>query len=269
MNFFVYVHRKASNGQVFYVGKGCRYRHKSLWNRSQHWQNIVNKHGYTIEIVESGMQEWWAFELERELILKYKDHGICNKTEGGDGASGVIVSDETKRKHKERRWTPEWRKNLSDKAKERFANPEYRSAHIDRQRVIMSKEDVKQKLRDAAIRQFSNPEARDRAKILTLKQFSNPDAVELARKKALARFDTPEKRSVHAQAKQVRCIDNGMTFGTTTLAAEWVTSWREAKSDFSQIAKACRGIVKTAYGLRWEYIIQPQSMEVLELPPAG
>jgi hypothetical protein len=200
------------------------------------------------------MQEWWAFELERDLILKYKDHGLCNRTDGGEGASGTVVSEETRAKHRAIRWSEKWRRNLSDKAKERFSNPEYKQAHKERQNKIMANPRVKDKIRQSVLKYVSTPEARERARRVSIKHFSNPEARKIARDRALARFDTPEKRSNHAQAKALRCIDNGMIFGTTTLAAEWVTSWKESKADNSQIAKACRGIIKSAYGLRWEYI---------------
>lgn len=254
MNFFVYLHRRASNGKVFYVGKGTRYRHKSKWNRTQHWHNIVNKHGYTVEIVQHGMQEWWAFELEKDLILKYKDHGLCNRTDGGEGASGCVASKETKAKFKQQRWSEKWRTNLSNKAKIRFANPEYRQKHAATLKTLMSRPEVKQRLRESANKQFSDPAARELARQKTLAQFANPQAIAHAKLKALERFNTPEKRALHVQAKAVRCMDNGMVFGTTTLAAEWVTSWRGAKADNSQIAKACRGTIPSAYKLRWEYL---------------
>jgi len=253
MDFFVYLHRRASNGKVFYVGKGTRYRHKSKWNRSQHWHNIVKKHGYTIEIVQHGMQEWWAFELETDLILKYKDHGLCNRTDGGEGASGATLSEEAKQKRRIFTQSESWRKNISNKAKERFANPEFKKAHAKRQAEIANRTDVKTKLRNAALKQFANPEVRNRAKLLTQKYFSNPIARQLARQKALARFDTPEKRAAHVQSKAIICLDNNMIFGSTTLAAEWVASWR-GKADNSQIAKACRGLVPKAYNLRWRYL---------------
>lgn len=253
MDFFVYLHRRASNGKVFYVGKGTRYRHKSKWNRSQHWHNIVKKHGYTIEIVQGGMQEWWAFELEKDLILKYKDHGLCNRTDGGEGASGVVPSEETKQKRRILFQSESWRKNLSNKAKERFANPEFKAAHAKRQVEIANRPEVKTKLRNAALRQFSDSQARDKARLTAIRQFSNPIARQVAKQKALARFDTPEKRAAHVQAKAIVCLDNNMIFGSTTLAAEWVASWR-GKADNSQIAKACRGLISTAYNLRWRYL---------------
>lgn len=260
MQFFVYLHRRASNGKVFYVGKGCRYRHKSLWNRSQHWKNIVAKHGYTIEVVANGMTEKEAFDLEKKLISKYKDDGLCNRTLGGEGASGVKVSEETKRKHKERRSSHEWRANLSKKARERFANPEFRKAHAERIRKQMKSDIVREKIRQAAIKQFSDPLAREKLRQRALKHFSNPKAIEVSREKALARFDTPEKRAAHAQAKAILCVEANMTFGTSTLAAEWLRA-TTGRGDNSQICKACRGIIKSAYGYTWKFAKQAMEVE--------
>lgn len=266
-DYFVYLHRRATNKKVFYVGKGTRYRHKSKWNRSQHWHNIVNKHGYIIEIVQAGMQEWWAFELERELILKYQNHGLCNRTEGGEGASGHRPTLEQKEKRRRTFEEKQCGKSISNKSKERFKNPEYMERHKQNQRELMKRPEIIEKLRQAANKQFASKQAREIQRQNTILQFSNPEARHLARQKALARFDTPEKRSRHAQAKALICVDNNMTFGSTTLAAEWVTTWRGTKADNSQIAKACRGIIKTAYSLRWAYI--KPSKEVLAESGAG
>ena len=71
MDYYVYLHRKATTGEVFYVGKGCKNRAWSSGGRSRLWKYIVNKHGYTVEIYQDCIQEWYAFELEVDLILKY------------------------------------------------------------------------------------------------------------------------------------------------------------------------------------------------------
>lgn len=86
-DFYVYLHRKASTGEVFYVGKGHGRR---AWSnqRSLYWHNIVKKHGFTVEFVATGLQEWYSFELERELIAFYGRDFLCNMTDGGDGISG-------------------------------------------------------------------------------------------------------------------------------------------------------------------------------------
>lgn len=261
MKYFVYIHRRATDGRVFYVGKGCRYRHKSTWNRSAHWHNIVNKHGYTIEIVENGMTEKDAFALEIDLIAKYKDHGLCNRTIGGEGASGVIVSEETKAKHRALRWTPEWRNNISQKAKERYADPAFKEAQKVIRKEVMNRPEVKDKLRAAHQKYFSNPKAVEAAREKALRQFSDPKARDLARKNALTRFDTPEKRAAHAQAKALRCVETGAVFGTGTLAAEWVSTVIGRKADNSSIARACRQGTKS-YGYHWEYVIDSMEAEV-------
>jgi hypothetical protein len=99
----VYVHRKKDCGTPFYVGKGKDCRAFSIHGRSALWNRTVNKHGYTVEIYESGLQEWYAFELEKELISLYGrlDIGLgslVNFTDGGDGASGMIQSVESRHK---------------------------------------------------------------------------------------------------------------------------------------------------------------------------
>ena len=90
-DFYVYLHRKATTGEVFYVGKGNGRR---AWSnqRSKYWHGIVKKHGLVVEIVQSGLQEWYSFELERELIASYGRESLCNMTDGGDGISGFSHS---------------------------------------------------------------------------------------------------------------------------------------------------------------------------------
>jgi hypothetical protein len=112
-DFYVYLHRKVSNGEVFYVGKGKAGR---AWNkvaRSRYWKAIVAKHGFYVEIVQSGMQEWWSFELEKDLIQKYGRENLCNLTDGGDGMSGHFHSEESIAKMKGHSVSEETRKKIS------------------------------------------------------------------------------------------------------------------------------------------------------------
>lgn len=251
--FFVYLHRRASDNIVFYVGKGCRYRHKSKWNRSQHWYDTVNKHGLVIEIVQDNLSEAEAFTLEIELIVKYKSIALCNRTAGGEGASGVTVSESTRAKHKTLRWSPEWRKNLSAKAKERYQDPEYSAKSKAAITLALNRPEVKEKLRLRHAEQFATPGAREAASHRSKLAWANPEARKVLRVKALARFDSPEKRAKHVQAKAIQCVETGQIFGTGTLAAEWVTLVRGKKADNSSIAKAARrGIA--AYGFHWIYV---------------
>jgi hypothetical protein len=123
MDFYVYLHRKASNGEVFYVGKGKNRRAWSMNGRTEYWHRVVNKHGLVVEIVLFGLQEWYAFELETDLIALYgrKDLGegcLINMADGGEGASGTRRSVETRTRMSKAKkgvvFSDEHRKNLSN-----------------------------------------------------------------------------------------------------------------------------------------------------------
>lgn len=103
---YVYLHKKADTGDVFYVGIGSKprfYRAYEKTKRSKHWINLVNKHGLIVEVLYTGLTWAEAQEKERETILLIGriDLGtgpLINRTAGGEGANGVIVSEETKAK---------------------------------------------------------------------------------------------------------------------------------------------------------------------------
>ena len=91
MNFYVYLHRKKTTGEVFYIGKGKGNRAWSKKGRNDHWNRVAKKHGFTVEVHTNDIQEWYAFELERELIAYYGrvqdgTGTLVNYTDGGEGA---------------------------------------------------------------------------------------------------------------------------------------------------------------------------------------
>lgn len=99
MDYYVYLHRKKTTGEVFYVGKGCKGRAWTKHGRSIFWKRIVKKHGFLVEIVASGLREWYSFELEKELIAYHgridtKTGTLINFTDGGEGGSGLVRSPE-------------------------------------------------------------------------------------------------------------------------------------------------------------------------------
>lgn len=91
-DYFVYVHRRADNGHVFYVGKGKRKRCFSKRGRNEHWSRVVEKYGFYVELVLGGLSNELACELECELINFYGMDRLTNKTTGGEGAPGRVVS---------------------------------------------------------------------------------------------------------------------------------------------------------------------------------
>lgn len=96
-NYCVYVHRKITDGSIFYVGKGCgekRARSKSA--RSTRWKRSEAKHGRSVHIVASGLTNDAACELEIFLISEIGRESLVNMTDGGEGAPGRTVSKRTR-----------------------------------------------------------------------------------------------------------------------------------------------------------------------------
>ena len=94
-NYQIYFHKRNDTNEIFYVGMGKDYRPKDKHSRSQWWWNVVNKVGYTIEIVHEGLTWDEACEYETKYIKDFgrKDMGtgiLVNMTDGGDGTHGHI-----------------------------------------------------------------------------------------------------------------------------------------------------------------------------------
>lgn len=112
---YVYIHKRKSDGVVFYVGKGSMRptdkrqtykRAKSSSLRSLWWQRVAEKHGFEAEIIADCRTDGAAQNLEKALIKKYGRlqlglGTLVNMTDGGDGHSGVLTSDDLRRKRSE------------------------------------------------------------------------------------------------------------------------------------------------------------------------
>lgn len=121
--FYTYIHRKASDGSVFYVGKGISSRASTTHGRNTFWHNVVNKHGFKFEICARWQTSKEALDHERFLISCFKDMGIklTNLTAGGDGPTGRKMPPDQLTKHieriKEQAKNPEWRAKISNSLK--------------------------------------------------------------------------------------------------------------------------------------------------------
>ena len=102
---YVYVHRKKTNGCIFYVGKATGTRGWQTTGRNSIWHRIAEKHGVISEIVLDNMDEGSAFTLEKDLIAYYgklcDQTGILsNITDGGEGLLGNKPSESSILKQK-------------------------------------------------------------------------------------------------------------------------------------------------------------------------
>jgi hypothetical protein len=85
--FYIYCHRRLTDGKCFYIGKGTGNRWKSSHFRNQYWKNIVNKCGFEPIILVNNISEQKAFELESYFCnqIGYKNLANLNQ-EKGNGA---------------------------------------------------------------------------------------------------------------------------------------------------------------------------------------
>ena len=101
MNICLYYHKKL-NGEIFYVGIGDLKRPYSKYQRNKFWHNVVNKHGFIVEIVHKDITWEEACLLEKKYIKLFgrRDLGngsLVNLTDGGEGTRGLIVSEDQRR----------------------------------------------------------------------------------------------------------------------------------------------------------------------------
>lgn len=117
--FYVYEHWRLDRDECFYVGKGTRYRAYEMCSRNPHHKAVMAKlarigSAAEVRIVRTGLSEEEAFALEVERIAFWNSVGVdlTNMTNGGEGASGYVYSEERKasvsQRFKGKKQTPEW-----------------------------------------------------------------------------------------------------------------------------------------------------------------
>lgn len=100
--FYVYQWFNKDTGEIFYVGKGCNNRYKTINHRNSLFLNYLENHNCDSKIIAYFEKEEDAFKYEHEKILELKAKGqcSCNLDDGGTGGVNFI-------------WTPEMRKYKS------------------------------------------------------------------------------------------------------------------------------------------------------------
>jgi hypothetical protein len=173
----VYAHYRKSDGLMFYIGIGTNERPYE-YGRNQHWNNVVAKHGYRVEVLLTDLTWAEACAVEVEMIAAFRSDlvrskaKLTNLTDGGDGAKGwskdprnvgwvesLIVS---KRKLAE---SPEWRRNVAEAARKRSASPEGRARMAAMGRKMAQDPEWVRKSANVAINRAADPSYRQRAQM--------------------------------------------------------------------------------------------------------
>jgi hypothetical protein len=154
--FYVYAHYKMGEENIpFYIGKGVHvqlknevgyYRAYTTSRRNRLWTNIFNKYGVRVVILHDNIVEKEAFEIETTLIkfwgrINLKTGQLANLTDGGEGESGQVRSEESKEKTRQTLMNHEvkesTRKKIGDKARGR-PSPNKGKKQTEEQRKLNS-----------------------------------------------------------------------------------------------------------------------------------
>lgn len=223
--FYVYVHRRADNNAIFYVGKGKRDRATSQ-QRNIYWKRVVAKHGFYLEKVATGLTEDQAFSLEIDLIAFYGRRNLCNLTDGGEGRSGSVQSTETKSKISKTMLGVKKSEKTKEKMKNAQNMPEARELRSLAMKGKIVSSNTRKKLSEKAKMQHKDPKK---------------SAKRLAAYRAV-------------MSKRICCIDLNICFSAIADAELFlIENYGVKKGANKNISTVLKGKRSNAYGFQWCY----------------
>ena len=241
---YVYIHIRNDNGRVFYVGRGTEYRAWATKGRNAHWVNIFNKHGRTVEIVESGLTLDESKLLEKMVIelAVACDCPLANKTSGGDGVSGLVFDDESRIKM-----------SRSQGGRRVFC-----SNGMVFDTGQKAAEWLQENGEGLALSGHISACARgERGSAWGHTWWYEGDE----EREHIPRY---ERLSI-TSSREIRC-SNGMTFRNAQYAADWIADNYNPSAASGPIRDCARNIALTAYGFTWWFTCdRPKTMEEQKL----
>jgi hypothetical protein len=152
----VYKHQTKDTNIIFYIGIGKSERRAfSTTQRTEIWKNIVNKHGYVVEVLYKDLSWEEACKKEQELIRFYgkKSLGtgtLVNITDGGDGRLGAYPSEETRKKMSEsHKGMNTWSKGCKHSEETKLKLKDYYKKHGGSNKGKIKTEEQKRKISES------------------------------------------------------------------------------------------------------------------------
>ena len=169
-NYYVYIYWRLDINEPFYVGMGHNNRWKDLkkYNRNKHFMRIANKYPIICVIVIDNLTEEQAHGIEiwliNELVFEYgysidisnnrsneKGCHLVNCTWGGEGVSGLVFSEESKKKMSELRKG----KTLSEETKIKISKSHKGKKLSEETKIKISKSQKGKKLSEETKKKLS------------------------------------------------------------------------------------------------------------------
>jgi len=243
----IYRHIRLDTETPFYIGIGVNPRRAySKYSRSEFWKNVALKHGFEVEILMNNISWEQATEKEKEFIKLYgrldnKTGILVNLTDGGDGALGIIQSEESKEKkrqsNKNRVFTEETRKKLSEKQMGEKNHMYGRVGLLNPSYGIKRSEKTRKKISEIAKKR--GPEKNP--------MFGKKHSDETKEKIRIKRLMNKITRS----EKKVGCFIGGKLVKKYNSMTE---ASKDTGSPLSCISMCCSGRMKTSKGFEWKYL---------------
>ena len=255
--YYVYAWYIKETNEVFYIGKGCGNRYKTRKRENSYFMRIINKYDCDVKILEDGLTEQQAFELEKEMIAYYRivSKHMTNILDGGENPpklTGIPKSDEWKRK-----FSASHKKFVEE-------HPEYREQISKRMKEFLKTEEGKE-FYEKGLATRRTEQFRKKQSIRSRTANNKPEYIENQSKIVKEMWKSEEYKLAHsgksncrAQAVEQYSVDGKYinTFDTVTEASI------KTNISASKISAVSSGKRKTAGGFIWKYFGEKRNKTV-------
>lgn len=226
---YVYRHIRLDKNEPFYIGIGTSKfynRAKRVKNRNSIWQKIYDKTKIKIEIILDELTIDQAKEKEKEFIKIYgrinnKTGILSNLTDGGEGAYGLVITDEHRAK----------------------------IAESNRRRIYTKEDREKISIRHTGRKHSEESKLKQSNSLKNSQKFK--DAIKQRKLNFKGYKHTEQTKLYLGEIKKKKVLQKSLD---DSIIKIW-DSVKDAKlMGFKNISNCCRGLNKTAYGFKWEYI---------------
>lgn len=228
LEYYVYEWYIVETDEVFYVGKGKNNRAKQL-KRNKFFMDMYNTHNCNFRIKIDNLTEEEAFEYEKKLIKYYREfypeYRLTNQTDGGEGVSGLKVSDEVKNKHSK------FHKNLWKNEKYRNKMLKIRQSNDSVYKSKEFREKISKLVKGENNPNYNNHWSEKQKEELRNKMIGRYDGEnnpnynnrwneEQKANLSMIRKDAKYNNENHGMAKRVICLETGEIFDCVKYARE-------------------------------------------------